>query len=314
MTRARRLRRQPRPRARLLGAAVAVAVVIGAVAFGLHDSGPGPATLDGDARGTGPLLGSSVLTPANLARTTRQFGRMPIVRVYFPGLPGRYAWTSLAGVNKSAVIVSFNARPAVILSGAADPALRQFFDHAPRGYPIYYSYFHEPEGHIAHRQFTAAAYRAAWRHVAALADAARNPYLHSTLILMAYDLIPVAHRNWKAYLPRGGIISVLAWDAYPVGSALNIHPQLTPPARFMGPAIAASRSVGLPYGFAEFGLSTRRGRPGWLAGVGKYLMRSGALFGCVFDGNQQYPTLRLTDAPSIAVWRHYVRLSAESLG
>jgi hypothetical protein len=312
MTRARRVRRQPRPRARLLGAAVAVAVAIGAVAFGLSDSGPAPATLDGDARADVPLLGSSVLSPANLARTTRQFGRLPIVRVYFPGLPGPYAWTSLAGVNKSAVIVSFNARPAAILSGAADPALRQFFDHAPRGYPIYYSYFHEPEAHIARRQFTAAAYRAAWRHVVALADAAGNPYLHSTLILMSYDLIPAAHRNWKAYLPRGGIISVLAWDAYPVGSATNTRPQLTPPSVFMGPAIAAARSVGLPYGFAEFGLSTRHGRPGWLTGVAKYLLRSGALFGCLFDGNQQYPTLRLTDRASIAVWRHYVRLSAAS--
>ena len=64
----------------------------------------------------------------------------------------------------------------------------------------------------------------------------------------------------------------------------------------MGPAIAASRSVGLPYGFAEFGLSTAHGRPGWLKGVGKYLLHSGALFACLFDGNRQYPTLRLTDA------------------
>jgi hypothetical protein len=82
----------------------------------------------------------------------------------------------------------------------------------------------------------------------------------------------------------------------------------------MGPAIAAARSVGLPYGFAEFGLSTRHGRPGWLTGVGKYLLRSGALFGCLFDGNSQYPTLRLTDSASIAVWRHYVRQSAASRG
>ena len=45
-----------------------------------------------------------------------------------------------------------------------------------------------------------------------------------------------------------------------MGSATNENPQLTPPADFMGPAIAASKSVGLPYGFAEFGLSTATGR------------------------------------------------------
>ena len=109
-------RRQDRRPGRLLGAAVvAVALIIGAVAFHLAD-GPAPAALDGDASGTIPLLGSSVLSPANLTRTTAQFGHMPIVRVYFPGLPGRDAWTSIAGVNKSAVIVSFKARPAAILS------------------------------------------------------------------------------------------------------------------------------------------------------------------------------------------------------
>ncbi len=313
MAQARRVRPTAR-RGRLIGAVIAVAAIaIGAVTVLIADRGPAPAALDGDASTAVPLLGSSALSPHNLARTTAQFGHLPIVRIYFPGLPGRYAWTSIAGVNKSAVIVSFNARPAAILSGADDARLRAFFAGAPRGHPIYYSYFHEPEAHIKHGQFTAAAYRAAWRHVAALADAARNPYLHATLILMAYDLIRSVHRNWKDYLPRGGVISVLAWDAYPVGSATNVHPQRTPPARFMGPAIAASRRVGLPFGFAEFGLSTARGRAGWLTGVGKYLLRSGALFACLFDGNREYPTLRLTDHASIAVWRHYVRLSSSAL-
>jgi hypothetical protein len=310
MTRAHRAGHHPRPWVKSLGAVLAVAVAIAGLAFWVSDHGPAPTALDGDATRTAPLLGSSVLSAANLTRTTRQFGHLPIVRVYFPGVPGSHAWTSIAGVNKSAVIVSFNARPAAILSGRDDRALRHFFDSAPRGHAIYYSYFHEPEAHIARGEFTAAAYRAAWRHVAALADRAHNPYLHATLILMSYDLVPYAHRHWKNYLPRGHVIKVLAWDAYPVGSATNDHPRLTPPGQFMGPAIAAARSVGLPYGFAEFGLSTRFGRAAWLASVGRYLLHSGALFACYFDGNQAYPTLRLTDRASIAVWRHYVRLSA----
>jgi hypothetical protein len=310
MAQSRRVRDAARPRRTgLLGLVAAIAVA--ATVLVVHLSGrPAPAALDGNASKSVPLLGSSVLSAANLAHTTAQFGRMPIVRVYFPALPGRYAWSSIAGVNKSAVIVSFKARPARVLSGADDARLRQFFAAAPRRHAIYYSYFHEPEDNIARGQFTAPAYRAAWVHIVALARAAHNPYLHSTLILMSYDLVPASHRHWKDYLPRRGVISVLGWDAYPVSSATNVHPQLTAPGRFMGPAIAASRSVGLPYGFAEFGLSTPKGRPGWLTRVGRYLMHSGALFGCLFDGNGQYPTLRLTDRGSIAVWHHYVQVSA----
>jgi hypothetical protein len=260
--------------------------------------------------GTVPLLGSSVLSLPDLAADTSDFGRMPIVRVYYPGLPSPNAWTSgLAAANHSAVIVSFKALPTTILSGADDAALRQFFDSAPKGHPIYYTYYHEPEDNIAAGQFGLADYKAAWARVVSIANAAHNPYLHSTLILMSWDLVPASHRHWKDYLPGGGIISTLGWDAYPTGSATNVNPQLQPPSGFLAPAIAAAKSVGLPYGFPEFGLSTARGRPGWLKTVGNYIMHSGALFASYFNGNQQYPTLRLTDPASIAVWRGFVAAS-----
>jgi hypothetical protein len=259
---------------------------------------------------TVPLLGSSVLSMGDLTHTSAQFGRMPIVRVYYRGLPPPDAWTTgLAGANHSAVIVSFKALPSAILSGADNGALRHFFDSAPRGHPIYFSYFHEPEDNIARGEFSAPAYRAAWHKVAALAAAAHNPHLRATLILMEYDLSRYSHRHWRDYFPSGGIIKVLGWDAYPVGSATNDNPQLTPPATFMGPCIAASRSAGLPFGFAEFGLSTARGRAAWMIRVGKYLMHSGALFGSLFNGNTQYPTLHLGDKASVAVWRAYIRES-----
>ncbi len=259
---------------------------------------------------TVPLLGSSVLSMPDLGTDTSDFGRMPIVRVYYPGLPNPNAWsTGLAAANHSAVIVSFKALPTDILSGADDSALKHFFDTAPTGHPIYYTYYHEPEDNIERGEFKLADYKAAWAHVVAIANAAHNPELHSTLILMSWDLDKASHRNWKDYLPGGGIISTLGWDAYPVGSATNVNPQLTSPTAFMGPAIAAAKSVGLPYGFPEFGLSTANGRPGWLKEVGKYIMKSGALFASYFDGNQQYPTLRLTDAASISVWKSFVTAS-----
>ena len=250
-----------------------------------------------------PLMGASIPSQADLTRDTAQFGRLGIVRVYYTGLPKANAWTTgLPAANKSAVIVSFNADPGAILSGADNAVLSHFFDTAPRGHTIYYSLNHEPEEHIATGQYTAAAYRAAWAHVVALANAANNPYLRSTLILMAYDLRPASHRDWHDYLPGGGIISTLAWDAYPPGAR-----QLTPPAQFLAPAIAASKSAGLPFGFAEFGVTDLAGRPAWLTAVGDYLMKSGALFGTLFDSTPPgTPNLTITDTASATAWRGIV--------
>ncbi len=262
------------------------------------------------SNGNGPLLGASVANMASLKSETAQFGHLGIVRTYYTGLPAANAWTTgLPAANHSAVIVSFKANPSEILSGAADGTLSHFFNTAPTGHPIYYVYYHEPEDNIAAGQFTAAAYKSAWAHVVKLADAAHNPSLHSTLALMNWDLEKGSGRNWKNYLPGGGIISTLAWDAYPVGSAVNRNPQPTPPAEFMGPCITASKSVGLPYGFAEFGLSTTTGRPAWMTKVGNYLMSSGALFGSLWNGDAQFPTLKLTDPASIAVWKSFVARS-----
>ena len=258
-----------------------------------------------------PLIGSSADSFTSLQTVTSEFGHMPIDRVYYPGLPSANAWNGgAAGANHSAVVVSFKALPNAILSGADDAALRHFFDSAPFGRPIYYTYYIEPEENIAAGQFSLSGFKAAWAHVVKLAQAAHNPYLHSTLILMGWDVLPNSHRNWKDYLPGGGIISTLGWDVYPLGSAQpNKTPQLEPPSGFLGPVIAASKSVGLPYGFAEFGLATASGRAAWLTTVGNYIMSSGALFATYFDGNSYNPALRLTDPASIAVWRGFVTQS-----
>ena len=257
-----------------------------------------------------PMFGTSISSAANLAQDTAQFGQMPVVRVYYPGLPGSNAWTTgLAAANHSAVVVSFKAAPTTILSGADDATLAHFFATAPTGHPVYYSYYHEPEDNIAAGEFTAADYKAAWARVVQLADAAHNPALHATLILMSWDLNKASGRDWKSYLPGGGIISTLGWDAYPAGSATNTNPQPTAPADFMGPCIAASSSVGLPYGFAEFGLSTATGRSGWMTEVGDYLESSGALFATLFNGSPQYPTLQLSDSASRGVWKTFVSQS-----
>jgi cell division septation protein DedD len=257
------------------------------------------------------LFGASASSPASLARATAQFGHMPIVRVFYPGLPSPRAWaTGVPAVNKSAVIVSFNALPGAILSGADDAALSHFFDTAPTGHPVYYSYFHEPEVHIEEGQFTLSAYRAAWARVVSLANAAHNPDLKSTLILTSYDLSPQSGRNWKNYLPAGGIISTLGWDDYPPGTIGDHDPRATPPADFMSAEVAAARSAGLPFGFAEFALATPAGRPGWLAQVGSYVSNSGALFATYF---QSPGAGYMSDPGSIAAWRSVVARSGSDV-
>ena len=252
------------------------------------------------------LLGASASTPSALAQATAQFGHMPIIRVFYSGLPSPNAWTTGApAVNKSAVVVSFNALPDTILSGADDAALSHFFDTAPSGHPIYYSYYHEPEVHIADGQFTLSAYKAAWAHVVSLADAAHNSDLRSTLILTSWDLSPQSGRNWQDYLPGGGIISTLGWDDYPPGTVENHDPLATPPADFMSAEVAAAKSAGLPFGFAEFALGTQADRPGWLTEVANYLQSNGALFGTYFD-SPGFPWMVLNDTASIQEWRSAV--------
>ena len=253
-----------------------------------------------------PLMGVSVSSEAVLKQDTAEFGRLGIYRVYYTGLPKANAWTTgLPAANHSAVIVSFKAQPSAILSGADDAVLRHFFDTAPTGHTIYYTYYHEPEDNIHAGQFTAAAYRAAWAHIAGLARAAHNPFLHSTLTLMAYDLRRASHRNWRDYLPAGGVISTLAWDAYPPGAR-----ELMPPAQFLAPEIAASKAAGIPFGFAEFGVTDLKGRPGWLSAVGNYLLKSGALFGTLFNSTPPgAPPLILHDQASISAWRNIVTRS-----
>ena len=256
------------------------------------------------------LLGVNVSGVSGLDAATAQFGHMPVIRAYYPAtvpLPSQWR-TGVLGLSHASVVLSFRPPPGQILSGADDAALRRFFDAAPRGHAIYYSYYHEPEAHIKAGEFTLGQYKAAWAHIVTIADQAHNPYLHATLILQHQDADPGDQYNFRDYLPPGGIISTLGWDAYPEGTHEN-RPQPTSPAQFMGPAVAASRSVGLPFGFAEFALGTPRDRPQWLTEVANYMDSNGALFGTLFDA-AGFPLTVLHDNASVSTWRTLVARSA----
>lgn len=271
-----------------------------------------PVRLSADESATTPL-GANVSGVSGLDAATAEFGHMPVIRAYYKGIPGGSQWsTGLLGRSDSSVVVSFKPPPAQILSGADDSALAHFFDAAPTGHPIYYSYYHEPELPIRQGQFTLAQYKAAWAHIVAIADKAHNSYLHSTLILQGQDARPGDEYNFRDYLPPGGIISTLGWDAYPVGTVADQDPQPTLPAQFMGPDVAASKSIGLPFGFAEFALGTQTDRPQWLNEVANYLDDNGALFGTLFDASG-FPWMVLHDSASIVTWRTAVTRSAEGM-
>ena len=288
----------------VMGAAMLAAVVtIVAVAVA-----PGTPTSGGRQLNT--LFGMDASSAGALAQETGEYGHMPVIRVFYPGLPAANAWTTgPAAVNRSAVVVSFNALPAAILSGADDGTLAHFFDTAPSGHPVYWSYEHEPEHFITAGVFTAAAYRAAWAHIGALAAAAHNPDLHATLILASWTLSPSSGRNWKDYLAPG-VVTVLGWDDYPPGTIGDHNPQATPPAQFMSAEISAARSAGLGVGFPEFALATASGRAAWLSQVARYLNANGVLFGVYFDAPGAG---HMTDSGSIAAWRNIIAGSGARL-
>jgi hypothetical protein len=255
-------------------------------------------------------LGANASGPSQLATATSEFGHMPVIRVYYTAVPSPSEWSSgVLAINHSSVVLSFDPSPARILSGADDAALAHFFDAAPTGNAIYYSYYAEPESYIRKGQFTLAQYKAAWAHIVAIADAAHNPYLHSTLILQGQDGRAGDEYNFRDYLPAGGVISTIGWDAYPNGAVEAQTPQQTAPADFMGPDVAAAKSVGLPFGFAEFALGTSAGQPQWLTDVANYLQSNGALFGTLFDATG-FPWMVLRDSASIQAWRAAVARSA----
>jgi hypothetical protein len=293
------------------GAAIIALIVLAAVLRpgGTSDADAGRASAAAPGCGTaetaagGTLLGVTASTTSQLDTANAEFGPLPIIRVYYTGMPAPQAWkTSTAALNHSAVVLSFRSPPAKVLSGTDDAALTHFFDTAPAAHPIFYSYYHEPEPLIESGAFTLAQYRAAWAHIATIAARAHNPCLVPTLILMSWDLNSASGVHWKDYLPAGHVIKNLSWDAYPAGTVHDSHPQPTPPAQFMGPAEAASRSVGLPFGFAEFALGTTKDRPQWLKQVASYLKQTGAAFGTLFN-SPHYPWMALRDPASIAAWR-----------
>jgi hypothetical protein len=271
-------------------------------------SAPAPPAPPADPPSGGTLFGTSLWTGDGsnaaqaLARETAAFGRPDVVRTYYTGMPA--AWPGSAGASGGPVVVSFKAAPKDVASGRLDSQFSNWFATAPKDRPIYWSYFHEPENDVESGSFSTADYRAAWAHLAGLADKANNPQLRSNLILMCWTLNPASHRNWQDYFAGSGVIDTIGWDCYNKSFSKG---QYGDPASMLGKAVSTSRGAGANWAVAELGSKMASGDSGagrakWLQAIGSYARANGAAYITYFDSTVG-GDFRLLDAPSKSAWR-----------
>jgi hypothetical protein len=238
----------------------------------------------------------------NLKQQESRFGKLGVVRVFYPGLPA--SWSSRPELAQRSSVVSFKMDPNAVIRGTYDSRMRDWFKSAPRGVDVYWSYWHEPEND----KVNAATYRAAWKHLSALSRSASNPRLHATLILMGYTTHKGSHRNWRDWYAGSDSIDVLGFDAYNSG---NKKSKYTDPSVLFDPLVAVAKEAGKPWGIAETGSKLLNGdtgpqRAAWLRGVESYLSANGAVFGAYWDVRASGGNFKLTDSASIAAWRQAV--------
>jgi hypothetical protein len=255
--------------------------------------------------GTSLWTGDGSNASSALARETAAFGRPDVVRTYYTGMPA--AWPGSAGVSGGPVVVSFKAAPKDVAAGRLDSQFTNWFATAPKDRPIFWSYFHEPENDVEAGSFTTADYRAAWAHLAGLADKANNPQLHSNLILMCWTLNPGSHRNWKDYFAGAGVVDTIGWDCYNKSFTKGSYGD---PASMLGTAVATSKAAGVNWAVAELGSKmasgdSGAGRAAWLTKIGSYARANGAAYITYFDSTVG-GDFRLLDAASKNAWRQVI--------
>jgi hypothetical protein len=274
-----------------------------------------PATDPGHDVPVGDTLFGSSLGLANggnvnarLHSTDDELGRVPVVRIFNAALPA--PWSQREILADRTVVVSFKARPQDVVAGLHDDRLRDWFETAPGGNPVYWTYFHEPEDDIERGAFTAEEFRSAWRHVRELADDAGNPNLHATLVLMGWSVNRNSDRDWRDYYPGDDVIDVMGWDNYNWGYS---NDRYATPEEIYSRVIEISDQLGKPWGIAETGTRLLAGDDGtdraeWLSQVGEFLADRGALWATYFNSTVG-GDFRLTDTPSQQAWRELVEAS-----
>ncbi|WP_426565840.1 glycosyl hydrolase [Angustibacter sp. McL0619] len=238
-----------------------------------------------------------------VARETQKFGgQIGLLRTYAPNMPP--SWSTLNGAYNGPISVSFKGLPADILSGSDDAYLTQWFSQVPTDRQVFWSYQPEPEDNIEAGDFNAADFRAAWRHVDAIADAAHKPLLRNNLVLMGWTLSKNSGRTWTDYYPGSEYVDILGWDVYNHLAAKGLG--YAPPADVFGDVVALSRAQGKPWAIGETGaklVPTDDGtaRAAYLQAAGTWLRANGCIYAAYFDSTNG-GEFRLNDAPSVNAW------------
>jgi hypothetical protein len=275
---------------------------------GSSSSYPTPSLLPAAARAPGGIAwGTSVMPYAGESYShawsrDEQSLAPEIVRFFNPGTGGPH-WPSQTG--SMPLVISFKLPPAQVVDGSHDAQLAAFFAATPR--LTYWSYWHEPEDDIARGAFTAAAYRAAWTHIAVIARDSGKP-LRATLILMGFSTKPGSGRTWTDYYAGPNVIDVLGWDCYS-------HGRTDTPATIYGSALNASLQAGKPWAIAETGVPSVQvpnpaERQAKLTAMATYLSNAQERpeFVTYFDSDPDAPNIAFGwnishDAGAAAAWR-----------
>ena len=311
-------------RTRWVGASVAIALIAAALAalilsHASSGSSGSPASSGPVVDPTGEvvnptgdtLFGASVYRngrswPQAVGESNAMYGGMEVVRVFYPGLPA--AWPGRAGQVDGPVVVSFKASPVEILSGKDDAYLSNWFATAPRDRDIWWTYWHEPEDDVERGAFTAEQWRDAYRHLAGLADAAQNPRLFNTVILMCWTVNPRSGRSFDAFFPGRDVVEAMGWDCYSVPTASTAYAK---PEDIYGRALTKTQELGLQFGIAETGSLLAGSDPNgvqraqWLGSLGRWLHDQNTSFVCYFD-SVVGGDFRLLDAESQHAWRDVI--------
>lgn len=267
----------------------------------------------------GNLFGASISTSGQttaqaVAGIDAQFGRVPALRVFDPGMPVDWSSSRTQVLKGRTVVLSFRADPADVMSGAEDAALRKWFTEAPSDVTVYWSYIHEPETPIdARKDYTASQYRSAWRHIDAIADSVCRQNMFATLILMGWTTVPGSNKDWRDYYAGSDVIDVLAFDPYNGAANAGREGIYASPASIFDSVRRVAAEAGKPYGIAETGslllpTDDGAGRARWLRDVAAYHRANGALFVTYFQSTNggEY---RLLDSASQSAWRDAVGAS-----
>ncbi len=287
--------------------AVASTTAVRAAGFSAPSNGDAERRAPATKFGTGVWMNSGETYKQAFQRSERAYGDFGVVRIFYSGAPA--PWSAIkSNVGDTPASISFKYDPTRVLAGDFDADIRQWFRDAPTTYRTWWTYYHEPEDNIESGQFTAPEYRAAWRHLAAIADSVGNKKLRATLVLMGWSTNPQSHRNWRDYYPGEATIDVLGWDCYNLARKVGRYGE---PSSVFDGVISASRNAGKPFGIAELGSLVVpedggvAGRATWLRDVGRYLRAHDARFVTYFDapvGGE----FRLLDDPSQTAWRGQV--------